>query len=99
VHEPLIDQELFETYRALRQGRIGRVVSKTPKDFSGMLVCTECGGNLSPNASAHWQGWRCWQSAQKGAHGPNSIATVDLEEAWLGWLREHAQRDETVAER
>ncbi|MDO4564809.1 MAG: recombinase family protein [Clostridia bacterium] len=48
VHEPIIDRITYETAKSKRKTRrVRQTVSRSQKLFSGLLKCSDCGGNLA----------------------------------------------------
>lgn len=69
VHPPVWQGELADKIKSeLRRRETiskGRAKPSETKPFSGLLICGECGYNLTYSAKGSWEAWRCMSRWEK----------------------------------
>lgn len=101
AHEPIIDLETWERYKARRAVMASRRGRSTgvQHTFSNLLTCSVCDSNMiaqhSGSSSGRRISWACGENLrrrQRGLdrHEPVFLSDAKVEKAFLGWLADQA---------
>ncbi|MCI2956931.1 zinc ribbon domain-containing protein [Agromyces atrinae] len=93
-----IPETTWRRYIALREERSSRRAGIYTYLLSGLLTCSICGGRLYGFTSRYpqggaYSGYRCENS--KPGHGKSNISVRYVDPAFLKWLRERPEADDT----
>lgn len=105
IHQPIISEELWEAYKALRLASAGQGRRRVERKYTltGSLTCAECGGNLTSRygGADNRQMWVCGRRDRKKSmglevHRPVSVDQYRVAEELQSWLNGHAAEAGTV---
>lgn len=89
AHAPLITRELWDEYRACRDGRREQHnTERSPYVLSGLVKCGRCGSAMSAGryGRAGRTRYACRRGAETGAHTGGIVSAAVVEAAVLDWL-------------
>jgi hypothetical protein len=104
-HEPIIERDLWEKYKARRdaQASMAPRLRNAAHALSGLLTCgwEGCGGPLvSVYSGRHKKhSWTCYRARDRKEHPFNSISNKRAEADVLAWLDREAEGGEDIEER
>ena len=68
-HEPIVSKEIFDKAQEVREQRLARIKSPSPKKnypFSGMIKCGICGHSFKHKVTPYYEQWICCEYDQRG---------------------------------
>jgi DNA invertase Pin-like site-specific DNA recombinase len=94
AHEALVTAETWNRYRAMRRIRADERAARHTYLLSGILTCGTCEQPMFGIANHHGKraktsyfAYRCRTVSAQSDHGPASVATTLIDDAFLDWLR------------